>query len=426
LHEMIANYVHADGGTLEGMGYWAYTFSSTMPLIYALARYRQMPLSAYATPVLRKTGDYGLGMLSTLGAGDTYLPVNDAHSGGHYPPGLLAAYCQLSDRPEWRALYAQVMESENAAPDIYHLIMAPRETAPVELDLLTRPRFDVFPDVGQVSSVRSLESGALVHLHLCSGPTYRGHYHQDKGSVIIEADGEALAYDRGVTSYHHPEVGLIGIAARHNLVYPEAPSGRFIVQPPLAKGGRLTSACEEKGWLLFSSDNTDAWEEGIFNRTIRRVASPGPDLILVDDQISLQSPMAVSFRLNTRYPVELRDSDCLIVGKRYGLRIVPLNWQPAARSADIEGIDDHLQPVRLLRLATGAALQHRLLTACEIVRLDGGVGAWTYALASSLCMRRRDMAVTIDCVVPDLWELSAAWGSQVTHACCRGDDWSVW
>ena len=280
LHEMIDSYVHPDGGTLEEIAYWSYTFSSVMPLAYALARYRGKNLSQYATDSLCKTGDYGLGMMSTAGAGNTYLAVNDAHGDRSYPPGLLAAYCRLSDREEWRTLYNLAMLEPSEAADIYHLIMAPREQMPESISEAQKPRFDVFPDVGQLSSVRRLESGALSHLHLCSGPTYGGHYHEDKGGIIIEAGGEPLAIDRGVTDYHHPEVNLIGMASRHNIVYPESPDGRFIEQPPNAKGGILTSWKRIGELVLACSDNLEAWESGVFTYNMRRILSPSADLII--------------------------------------------------------------------------------------------------------------------------------------------------
>ncbi len=108
LHEMIDDYVRPDGGTLEGIAYWNYTFSTSMPLFYALARYHGQTFKDYATPSLVKTGDYALGMLSIAGDGTTYLPVNDAHADQRLGRGLVAAYCRLSSRPEWPNLYANM------------------------------------------------------------------------------------------------------------------------------------------------------------------------------------------------------------------------------------------------------------------------------------------------------------------------------
>jgi len=383
LHEMIDNYVHDDGGTLEGMGYWAYTFSSVMPIAWALARHRGQTLAEYATETLRRTGTYGLGMLSTAGEGTSYLAVNDAHLDGHYPHGLCAAYASLTGDPRWQALYHAAPADESWRPDIYQLIMAPdaADGQGAPRTGLLEPRFSVFPDVGQVSSVRYLPSARrgqaalslgeaepgptrdVVHFHLCSGPTYGGHYHQDKGAFILEAGGEPLAYDRGVVNYHHPEVNLIGLAARHNLLYPEATDGRFITQPRDAYGATLTEAQHELGVFALASNNLGAWEDGVFLANVRRVFSPAPELYIVDDEVTLTVPMPVSFRVNTPLAVAAETWGATVTGVDYALHILPLNWRPVEVTAGVEGIDSHLHPANLIRIVARTAPAHRLLTA---------------------------------------------------------------
>jgi len=376
LHEMIDGYVHPDGGTLEGMAYWAYTFGSVLPLVYALARFRGQALPDYVTPALVKTGDYALAMLSIAGDGATYLGINDAHNDAHLPPGLVAAYCRLSPRQEWRDLYAVMRKAGNLSGDIFHLIVAPAEEWPGEP--LVRPRFDVLPDVGQVSSVRHDPRLGFVHFHLCSGPTYGGHFHEDKGAFILELEGETPACDRGVTTYDHPEVGLIGIAARHNLLYPEHPEGILVRQPAHAYGGKLTSAVERDGLLLLASDNARAWEDGLFTVNVRRVASPSPDLYLIDDEIELAHAWAMSFRVNSRFPMRREGGEAWIDGEKASLRIVPLNWSPADITLTVEGIDDHLRPTNLLRLLSAPSQIHRLLTAVEVVPADCSGERWQF------------------------------------------------
>ena len=125
LHEMIDSYVQADGGTLEGMGYWNFTFSTAMPLLYALARYHGRAFEAYVPPAVVRTADYALSMLSTAGDGTRYLPVNDAHAGRAIAPGLVAAYAGIDPRPAWQSLYAAMLHHEDEEPDLYHLIVAP-------------------------------------------------------------------------------------------------------------------------------------------------------------------------------------------------------------------------------------------------------------------------------------------------------------
>jgi|GEM_PF-916940 len=375
LHEMIGNYVHPDGGTLEGMGYWAYTFGSVMPLAYALARHHGQALAEYATPALVQTGDYALAMLSITNEGATYLGINDAHNDSQLPASLVAAYCRLSDRHEWKDLYAAMRKAGNLSGDMFHLIVAPAEEwsgAP-----LVYPRFDVLPDVGQASAVRHDPTLGHVLFHLCSGPTYGGHFHQDKGAFMLEAGGETLACDRGVTTYDHPETGLMGIAARHNLLYPEHPEGILVSQPANASGGTLIAAREE-GAVFLASDNARAWEDGLFTVNLRCVASPAPDLYLFDDEIEMPNAWAMSFRVNSIHPMRREGNEVWIDGENASLRLLPLNWSPAEITITVEGIDDHLRPVNLLRLCSAPATTHRLLTAVEVVPAGHSSQRWQF------------------------------------------------
>jgi hypothetical protein len=270
-----------------------------------------------------------------------------------------------------------------AEPDLYHFIFAPPAgaKAPPRKSAAAAPRLTVFPDTGEVSALRAAKGIGVTHLHLSCGPILATHYHEDRGSFVLEAAGEPLAIDRGVTTYDHPEVALIGDANRHNLIYPESPDGALVHQPPSAAGGRLGSALsvetEAGAAVLLACDTAAAWEPGVFRANIRRVFSPSADLFLFDDEVELGRAIPVSFRLNTRGAVEERDGETWILGRAAELRVVPLNWTPARNVAGIEGVDSHLEPVILVKLMTGAARSHRLLTAVQVVPA-GGSAAWQF------------------------------------------------
>jgi hypothetical protein len=177
-------------------------------------------------------------------------------------------------------------------------------------------------------------------------------------------------------------VALIGDANRHNLIYPESPDGALMHQPPGAGGARLGSALPvdtAHGMaVLLACDNAAAWEPGVFKVNIRRIFSPAADLFLIDDEVALGRAMAVSFRLNTRCAVEMRGDEVWATGRAAGLRIVPLNWAPERSLIGVEGVDSHLEPVTLVRLTTGVAKSHRLLTAIQVVPAAGGGRLWDF------------------------------------------------
>lgn len=395
LHDMVSNYILDDGGTLEGVGYWNYTFSTAIPLFYALSRYRNKSFKDYIPPLIAKTGEYALSMMSIAGDGTSYLPINDAHADKSLAFSLVAAYCRISEREEWKVLYERMFRSGNIEADIYALIfsLSPDEYAGCELQY---PQWNVLPITGQAGVIRKDSRLGKVHFHLCSGPTYGGHYHQDKGSFILEVEGEGLAIDRGVTRYDHPETALIKLASRHNLIYPESLDGTLFCQPGNAPGGELTYALKIGDVVMLTSDNQKAWEEGLFDTNIRRIFSPTANLYVFDDELVMKSPMAVSFRVNSHGNMRVEDKEVWIEGNRASLRIVPVNWTPKEVTIGPEGIDSHEQPVNLLCMVSGEKASHRLLTAIEVVPkgLEAewqieGVSPWTFYL------RELELAIAI-------------------------------
>ena len=368
LHEIIENYVHEDGGTLEGPGYWNFAFSRAMPLFYALARFHNKPLEEYVTEKLLKAGEYALSMLSIVNGGITLLPINDCHANSAVNPGLAAAYCKISQNPEWKSLYQAMKEAGNFKPDLFHIIFASlMDEIEEPVEPILKPKFKVLKEVGQVSSIRRDPNIGLIHFHFCSGPTYRAHYHQDKGSFIIEVNDEVLAMDRGVASYDNPESRLMGVASRHNLLYPERPNDTPLEQPYYAHGGKLTCAVEDGDMIMIASDNKDAWEPGLFQKNIRRVFSPVPELFIIDDDVVLSEKMAVSFLIHSNYDIKAVNGNYWVMGKKASLCITPLNWKPTGVNIQVNGVDRNNCAVNTLSLTIGDSTSYHLTTAVKVV-----------------------------------------------------------
>ena len=422
LHEMIDNYVHDDGGTLEGPGYWNYTFRMAMPTLLALARRRGKTLRQYATKTLIRTGDFGLAMRSIAGGPAEFLPVNDCKPATGFAPSLVAAYAQLSPRPEWKAMFAELHASGGLGSEMDLLFLAP--AAAPKKAVLVKPAFRALPDVGQADSIRRDRKLGHVHCHLCTGPTHSGHYNEDKGSFLLEVEGEALAIDRGVTVYSHPETGLLKLAARHNLLYPEPADGRLVHQLSGGEGGRLASAIEQHGAVMMVSDNRLAWEPGVFRANLRRVFSPAADLYIFDDEVRLVEAMAVSFRLNSLAPMRQRGDSVWVSGRRASLCVTPLNWEPVEAALGPDGIDGNERPVNLMRLVAAPARSHRLLTAVQVVA-SGAEAPWSLTwdrrgrasrgrtVVELAVSRRPALAVGVDA------------GARRVRAVCEKDTWRV-
>ena len=365
IHQIIDDYVKDDGGVLEGPGYWHYTFMNAMATVYVLARYRGKPLNEYASESLLKTGAFELGMLSTVGGGNYLLPINDCHRNAIHPD-LAAAYASMTGDEKWRKIYSVSSKSVATSPSYFSFIIAPDDAA--DFDTAVEEGFRFYPTVGHVDRVVADPDLDTIHFHFVAGPAYSGHYNCDKGSFILEAGEEILAIDRGVTNYSHPETNLLKRSARHNLLQPEPPSGPLPNQLSMCNPGAVVSrATNTDDELAIECDVSGAWPEGMFLTNTRTITSDGARVYLFEDSVILGDAMAVSFRINSNYPIMVDGNVACIVGEKSELVVTPINWEPREVVVEEEGIDGDENPVNLLRLVSASSKGHELVTRVEVI-----------------------------------------------------------
>ena len=369
LREMVDAYIGSDGGTLEGPGYWSYTFRHTLPLVYILARHHGMALKDYAWDKLRLTSAYALAMVSEVGGGIRHLPVNDAHQ-SVFPPVVAALFVRMLGDTPWKRIYSRLIKELPESVDKDFLIMAPEgfmEEEPEDRPVM-EDGFICLNETGQTALRRPSPLGRI-HLHLVSGPNYFAHSHGDKGSIILEADGKPLLIDRGACTYNNPYIGTIGKSSVHNLFYPETPQGRsFSQRPESCGGGRLVRSQYTEGHLFYETDLTDAWEAGIFKKCLRRVHSSYPLLYAVEDEVLFERPTASSFRLNTYGRIEKKANYWTIREGDIQLAVYPVKDVPCKDVYGEEGWDAELRTVSQLRLYIEKREAVSLLTLLEISR----------------------------------------------------------
>lgn len=368
--EIIDDYVKEDGGTLEGPGYWHYTFMNAIATVYVLARYRNLSLDRYATDALVRTGAFELGMLSTVGGGHYLLPINDCHRSPVHPD-LAAAYAAMTGSEKWRKIHAMAAGSADSSPGYFSFIIAPDEVLACESAV--EPGFRFYPTVGQVDWVTQDPGLGPVHFHFVAGPAYSGHYNCDKGSFIIEAGEDILAMDRGVTNYSHPETNLLKRSGRHNLLQPEPEGVPTPDQLSTCNPGALVTQARGDGrGMMLTCDVSGAWPEGLFTGNRRSVLAEGPRSYRFEDHAECVQAMALSFRLNSTFPMVVERAagagvSVRIIGKGADLLVTPEGWTPAEVTTDEEGIDGEQRPVNLLRLVSAKAREHRLTTRIEVM-----------------------------------------------------------
>ena len=368
LMEMIGNYVLPDGGTLEGPGYWNYTFSQALPQLYLYARWHKRAMDDYLAENIRRTGEHILALLSVRGDGDETFSVNDAH-GGKIHPTILAAYARMTGKEIYGQLLATAFENGGVTPGMEMFILLPEQIP--EPKPVRHLGLAVLPDLGQTRLVREDPALGDVCFFYAGGPAYFGHYHEDKGMILLETREESFLIDRGVTNYSHPETKMLQLAPYHNLAVPVKPDGSLSSQIPQQEGETgavlVSSEIGADGVYRLEGDTTKAWAPGLVKRSVRRVTSPGPREYLVEDELELFEEMPVSFYLNTYLPAGTSSDGAVLLGETACLEIRAADWIPEAVRFEEKGVDGHEKPVNRLEMVHPAAKVHRFRTRLTLI-----------------------------------------------------------
>lgn len=355
LTQMVRDYIREDGGTLEGPGYWMFTFSEVVGAFYALARYHREPFTRYRN-LFEKTGDYALSMLSLEEEGTVLLPVNDAHPQTCMACGLASSMYQFTGNARWKNLYESLLEKGKLDSGSFSLIASPEPTGRVPV---REPLERIYPVTGQADTLRR---GTLTtRLHLCTGPTYATHFHEDKGSLILEAEGRTLCPDPGSANYFESDLFALGFPRSHSLLNPLMPGGVIARQGRFEQGGRLCKAEVRDQRVEFISDDTAAWSGQPYSLVRRRVLSPSAELFLVEDTFALDKAEGVEFLLNSFAPWKTDDQGARADFGDFVLCVRPLNWHWS--QSEIRPMQDgEHRPIWQLAASCCGKAQGRLVT----------------------------------------------------------------
>lgn len=361
LAEMVLRYIRPDGSSHEGIQYWSHSLRATLPAFAALARRSGTPAPEAAMERIAAAWNYIAALSSTAGQPGTCLPVADtvgdrialdaigmmsAALGGPWT-GLLGAClrrgsgCSIDWLPDGAFT---VIYGPDAVPDA-----DPRPPALIRL-----------PDSGMASGCRPW-SGGLVRLFLVGAAADAGHGHRDKGSFILEADGEVFCADRGMAPYQDSaNVPFLKSEEAHNLAVPEDVRQRNPSPFP-----SVWEAEGDERRLLASVDTGRTWEEPVLGCR-RIVDSPRPDFIGIVDEIDLAEPRAIRFHLQTPLPLEAGASAGAVLHGRHSDLTVEAPWA-VLRMAGPCGTDWSGRPMNRLTLVSAPAREHRLRTTLRLV-----------------------------------------------------------
>lgn len=361
LSEIIDRYIQSDGSTDEGLHYWNSTFRSTVPALAALSRYRGRKLAAMVPRKLRSMDRFIGALLSTTGEAGSYLPIADTVADS-LAVDAISMMAWATEAPLWRGLMADSLrrgklpKAERWACDgPFAVIHGPRR---LTAESVTLPVFVRMAKAGHISSCRDLRGGGSVRLFLVGAMANAGHSHRDKGSFILEADGEAFAIDRGMVPYHDSEnLPFLKSEVAHNLAVPEG-----CMQHNPSPAASIWKGRGDAKVLRASIDTSGTWLAPVL-ACRRRINSPTPLRIEIHDEFELAEPRAVTFFLHSPLTMTETATAIKVQGQRLTLS-VRAEWAEARTVAPC-GVNWGYTPVNRLAFTAAPARRHRLVTVLE-------------------------------------------------------------
>lgn len=195
----IARGFEADGGSIEGVGYWNYGLLYYVVVAELLREISGDEFDLLAQPRLVEIAKYPPGM--ALVAPGRFINFGDAKEEQAVRPCLGTRLAERTGVDQLRSLIKPMDEH-------YHYGLNPINKLPITVrdaawwDCTQRlPAFEqgdfVLPDVGIVKMVGQHTGGQLVILVVKSGHTDGHHSHADIGNIIVNVAGESLIPDPG-------------------------------------------------------------------------------------------------------------------------------------------------------------------------------------------------------------------------------------
>ena len=366
-----------DHGGREGPGYVGATLYRALIALTLLARDEGKTLKEITPPELIGCTDFSLMFLSTIGEPGSYIPYGDVQTGfgATYDLDMVSLMAVASGDARWEDIRQAMVnhgvpskhDSNSSMANLFTLIFTDPPKAPGGVHL---PTFCLLPSTGMLESCRQTPEGPI-RLQLIGAAQGAGHVHQDKGSFILEAFGDAIAIDRGVLKYGHPSLRLATVAHMHNVLSParegerEAEQIRDVLGHPEA--WCLPRGSGNEKTLNAEIDTTAVWQ-GQFKRHLRRICSPDPTIFFIEEQVAFDRARGATFHLHSLYSIEPTGESFVVHGEHADVIVTP-TWTVTDSTYGEDFVDAKEQLVNHLAMTSLPGTNFRIVTVLQVIKV---------------------------------------------------------
>lgn len=415
--KLVTTYLTDEGHCAEGGNYFEYSLSTSILLWHTYAKYAKKGWKEVVPEVFYKAGRYQEAIMSVNSRQGCRIPINCG--GGQPVSTLLLVYMTLvCDFPEGNnyliaRFEGEKMQQEGTAFDMLFYLYYKEQVKP-------HPYYR--PQVEEISMSRSglltYRNGSTKLLAAAERNPYTAHFHEDRGMVVLEAEGERLLPDLGTTGYGNPACLVMDKQGYHNIACPadltmiaESEVGRHaaaLAAYPITEELTIEDMATPEAKILYHQVTEEGYKyametgmlfgEGISG--VREGELAGRTLRLTDTWSFKDShPLQVNFL--SYHPWKIVEDGKTACSGRMTLRATSL---ADARFEMEEVVDYKLAPVYILRILTKSADMQKVETVITwtAASLSPKNSGWENKLA---LQERLDKGGTIRIEEPGVYEV---------------------
>ncbi len=373
----IATGFEADGGSIEGVGYWNYGLMYYVIVAELLREKTGGALDLLAQPRLKAIAAYPPGM--TLVAPARFINFGDALEYQPISPGIAQRLAERTGVDQLRALFVPLEEAAEIVHSIAKLPVILRLAAwwDATQPLPAHEQRDFYlPDTGVIKLVGQTAEGKPVILATKSGHNDGHHSHCDVATFILAVDDESLLPDAGRGHYskqyfrRERYANIFANSYAHNV--PRI-GGKLQMWGPEFGGRRqYHGAIREQGQRgslkHVTIDFAAAYDLPALSQARRSLEfdAAGGQVSLTDEYRFDGQPLVIEEAFSTWFPVEVQGSIARIKGERSALELEllePLGVQFQVENLESACRENHLEGTlsRLSATLPEGALRFRMV-----------------------------------------------------------------
>ena len=296
LVESMESSILPDGGYVEGPNYFQCVGRDANLAFYYYARGRNLDFGSIVPEIVKKTAGFGAAVASSDDSQDVFA-ICDAKPG--FDQQALAFLDFLMPDTAWGRMLDKSLKNSGFPTSLIGAILF--DEARVE-STYQFPAIIYLSNTGIACSSRAAHDRP-VRMLVMGNHAGAGHTHEDKGSFILEYSGDTFAMDPGTCDYSDPLSNILKGCERHNMLIPTGVDERPHPDSPIDVDVKPVASGDAHRFEA-AIDLTPGWER-YYRSWTRRIESPTPTIIEIEDAWELVRGEGVAFLWNTTLAVRI-------------------------------------------------------------------------------------------------------------------------